>query len=29
MLYDAVIAAIPGSTFPSKYSNIAPPPVLT
>lgn len=23
------IAAIPGNTFPSKYSNIAPPPVLT
>ena len=23
------IAAIPGNTFPSKYSSIAPPPVLT
>jgi hypothetical protein len=22
-------AAIPGNTFPSRYSNIAPPPVLT
>jgi hypothetical protein len=25
----SAIAAIPGNTFPSKYSNIAPPPVLT
>jgi hypothetical protein len=23
------IAAIPGNTFPSKYSSMAPPPVLT
>ena len=27
--YYPVIAAIPGNVFPSKYSNIAPPPVLT
>jgi hypothetical protein len=25
----ALIAAIPGNTFPSKYSSMAPPPVLT